>query len=192
MGRPSMRAGWSRSWSWAVVSHGRWGTGLEQVARCLGCQLRRQVRADLGGRRADLEVRAQRGLEPDVPAGLLGEQPLVLEDIAIRLDDVAVGPDHRSEAGRGRPEDLGQPAPGAFGPIDWPDFVPLEPAPVLAQVVHQDPGLALEGHQSRSPLELAGMEAAGGNGHPEPEPAAAPRLELDLIDCEAQVVQPPD
>ena len=113
----------------------------------------------------------------------------MLEHVAIRLDDVAVGPHHSGESGGGRPEHLGQPAPGALGPIDRAHLEPLQPAPILAEVVHQDLGLALEDHQAGPPFELAGVEAAGRDRDPEAEASAGARLELDLIDREAELVQ---
>ena len=50
----------------------------------------------------------------------------------------------------------------------------LEPGLVLAQVVEQQLGLALERDEPRQPLQLAGVEAAAGDGDPQPD-ACRPR-----------------
>jgi len=44
---------------------------------------------DLGRRCPERQVRVDRRREPDVVSRLLREVPLLLEDIAIRLDDIA-------------------------------------------------------------------------------------------------------
>ena len=69
----------------------------------------------------------------------------------------------------------------------------LEPGLVLAQVVEQEPRLALERDEAGQPLELAGVEPAVGDGDPEADRLAARgRLEADLVDREAEVVEPAD
>ena len=43
-----------------------------------------------GRRRPEREVGVDRRGQSDVPAGLLGQEPLLLEDVAVGLDEVAV------------------------------------------------------------------------------------------------------
>ena len=64
---------------------------------------------------------------------------------------------------------------------------------MLAQVIEQELRLTLERDQAGQPLELAGMEPAAGDRHPEADRLAARgRLEADLVDREAQIVEPAD
>ena len=49
---------------------------------------------------ADRQVRLDGPLEPDIAAGQLGQEPLVLEDVAVGLDQVALGADDCRAAGR--------------------------------------------------------------------------------------------
>ena len=68
----------------------------------------------------------------------------------------------------------------------------LEPRVVLVQVVEQQLGLALEGPDPRPPLDLAGVEAARRDVHPEPDPVVAARRVDGQVDRVAEIVQPPD
>ena len=66
----------------------------------------------------------------------------------------------------------------------------LEPGLVLVQVVEQELGLPLERDQPGQALELAGMEPSAGDRHPESNRLAAGcRLEADLVDREAEIVE---
>ena len=118
----------------------------------------------------------------------------MLEDVAVGLDEVALATDGVTQAGRrvgSNTSDSQRSAPSAR--VERPLLEPLEPGPVLAQVVHEDPGLALEGPDPGQPLELAGVEPAGRDGDPQPELAGSvARLELDLVDREAEIVEPAD
>ena len=62
------------------------------------------------------------------------------------------------------------------------------------QVVQQEPRLALEGDEAGQTLELARVESAVGDRDLEPDDvlAVAGRLERDLVDREAQLVEPAD
>ena len=81
----------------------------------------------------------------------------------------------------------------SFSEIDRPLLV-LEPGLVLVQVVEQEPRLALEGDEPGQPLELAGVEPPVGDRDLEPDDVLAVpgRLERDLVDREAELVEPAD
>ena len=55
----------------------------------------------LGRRRTELQVGRQGNVEPDVVAGRLGQQPLLLEHVAIRLERVPGRPDGRAPGSPG-------------------------------------------------------------------------------------------
>ena len=123
---------------------------------------------------------------PDVAAGLLGQQPLVLDDLRedlLRLELAAqVGrdrPDHRLE-------DLGQPAVRGLLLVGQ---VALRP--VRVQVVEQLPGLVLLGVQAGQPQQPAGVVAGVDDLGADPV-AAVHRGHGHLGDVEAQLVEPAD
>ncbi len=98
-----------------------------------------------------------------------------------------------AQPGDGRLVHVVEPARRAFGPVEPALLEPFDPRPVLAQIVHEDPRLALEGPDPGQPLELAGVEAAGGHRDPEAKLAVPiAGLELDLVDREPEVVQAAD
>ena len=114
-------------------------------------------------------------LQPDVAAGFLRQEPLVLEHVAVGLDQVADGPTAARSRSRVGSIDVGQPALGALGPIDRALLEPLEPGPIFAQVVDEHASLALEGPDPGQSLELVDVEPAGGDRDPQPERAGAGR-----------------
>src|SRR3954468_15396762 len=95
----------------------------------------------LGRRCAERHVGIDRVRETDVAAGALGQEPFLLEHVAVRLDEVAIRTDGRGDPGERRPVDAVEPAfrdvvlaqPGAF--------VPFEPRAVFGQIVQQQLGL---------------------------------------------------
>ena len=89
------------------------GLHVERVQRRL-IGARGGARGLLGRRGALGDVRLDRRVEADVAPGPLGQQPLVLEDVAVRLDEVPVGADERGDPGQRRPVDLAQPALGGL------------------------------------------------------------------------------
>ena len=92
---------------------------------------------------------------------LLGEQPLVLEQIAIGLDHVGVWPDDLGQPARCWAKDLAQPALSGVA-IQRAALGPFEPGAIFAQVVEKETSLVLEGRNARQSLELSGVEAPGG------------------------------
>ena len=151
----------------------------------------RPVRGRLRRRGAELDVRLDRPVEPDVAPGRLRQVPLLLEDVAVGLDEVAAGPDGAGDPGERRPVHVAQPAVRGLLRVDPPAAVVLEPRLVLVQVVEQQLGLALERPDPRPPLDLAGVEAAGRDVHPQPDPVVAGVRVDRQVDGVAEVVQPP-
>ena len=80
----------------------------------------RAVAAVSGRRRPEREVGLDRPVEPDVAAGRLGQVPLLLEHVAVRLDEVAARPDGAGDPGERRPVDVAQPALGGLVGSDRP------------------------------------------------------------------------
>jgi hypothetical protein len=67
-----------------------------------------------------------------------------------------------------------------------------QPGDVLAHVVQQQPSLALEGPDPGEPLQLVRVEGPVRRRHPELDGGAAVGgHDLDLVDREAKVVEPP-
>ena len=145
-------------------------------------------------RGAETQVRIHRGREADVLAGELGEDPLLLEHVAVGLERIASRPDGRDQLPEARLEDVDQPPLGRLLFGDRAPLLVLDPGLVLVQVVEQQPRLALEGDEPGQALELPGVEPAVGDRDLEPDDvlAVAGRLERDLVDREAELVEPPD
>ena len=128
--------------------------------------------------------------------GGLGQQPLLLEHVAVRLERIAQRADRRERAS---PSPAGGPRPAsARPPPPWSGPTArrrLEPGLVLADVVEQQPRLALERHETG---QLPGARGRGTGGWPprraagRRRPSVDARLERDLVDREAEVVEPPD
>ena len=94
-----------------------------------------------------------------------------------------------------RLEDLGAAsARRPRAPADRALLEPLEPGPVLAQVVEQQARLALERAGARSGARARGRGSGGSSTatRSRSSPAPVAGLELDLVDREAEVVEPAD
>src|SRR4051794_12398832 len=145
------------------------------------------------GRRAEGQVCVQSRLQADVASLGFGQKPLLLEHVAIRLDRVAAGSDDGPEDRHDRLEDLLEPSVGGIGRIDRRTTFTLEPCLVLAQVVEQEPGLTFERDDARPARELAGVEPSARDGDTQVDRFARfPRRQADLVDSEAEVIEPPD
>ena len=70
---------------------------------------------DLRRRSPEGEVGIDRGGQAGVIAGLLREVPLLLEHVAVRLDEVARRADRLGDPGQRRPIDVPEPALGDLG-----------------------------------------------------------------------------
>src|SRR5690242_13662459 len=132
--------------------------------------------------------RVERGQVADVVPGLLAQQPADLEQVAVRLDGVAEPADGRVRGGHPGPEHLLHPALSRLGVGQRGRARRL----VGAQVAEQDPSLPLPHVQPGQLVQLDGMEATGGDGDLQPVRLVAGRLELDLVDREAEIVQAAD
>ena len=116
----------------------------------------------------------------------------MLEEVAVRLDDVPAGLDDRRDLRDRRLVDLRPPALGDDDLVDRPALVPLEPGAVLTEVVEEETSLVLESHDAGHLAELAGVEAASGDGELDPDPPTGAGDQLELVDREAQLVEPAD
>ena len=123
-----------------------------------------------GRGRTQPQVRVDRPSEADVGAGELGQDPLLLEHVAVRLERVATGPDGRDESGQARLEDVVQPAIGGLV-LGEGRALGRQPGAVLAQVVEEEPRLALERDDPGQPLQFTRVEPPVGDGHPQAERA---------------------
>ena len=114
------------------------------------------------------EVRLHRGRQPDVPAGLLGQQPPVLDDLREQLRRLELAAQVRRHRPDHRLEDLGEPAVRGLLLVGQ---VALRPVGV--QVVEQLPGLVLLGVQAGQPQQPAGVVAGVDDlrAHPVPPPS---------------------
>ncbi len=95
---------------------------------------------------------------PASKTGRLRQVPLLLEDVAIRLDEVSPRPDRLGDPGKDRPVDLAQPALGRDIRIDGRAGLPFEPGAVLVEVVEEQASLALERPNLRVVLPPADAE----------------------------------
>ena len=141
-----------------------------------------------GRRRPEADVGLHRGLQADVAAGHLRQDPLLLEHVAVGLQRIAQRTDRRHQRGEGWFEHVMEPPLRRLLVGQPAVLVILDPAAVLLEVVQQEPRLALEGNEAGQPLQLAGVEAAICHGDPQPHRAIAAGggLELDLVDGEAR------
>src|SRR4051795_11546708 len=93
VGRPSRpgRSAWlARFRRWPRLQ--RTASGHVEFRR-IDLELVEELRLGVAGaalrcRRAQGDVGVYRRRKPDIPAGLLGQEPLLLKDVAIRLDEV--------------------------------------------------------------------------------------------------------
>ena len=170
------------------------------VAVCCASNHGKLASGDLGDRHGGRRLaggssagqRAERRLVTDVGAGLLAQQPPDLEQVAIGLRPVARSPDRPVSAlGPGR-EGLVQPEPSRhpFGHIH-PPLAP-QPVPVGLQVLQQHRRLTLPDVEARQRLQLVGVECAPRYRRRQAHllARAARRLEPDLLDGEAAIVEP--
>ena len=153
------------------------------------------VRSSSGRRRPELEVRLHRRLEPDVAPGQLGEDPLLLEDVAVRLDRVAAFARWRARA-----------PPGWAGARRR-----SQRAAASSSLDELFPWCSSQARYSRRSLRSsrawpssARMPVSRSSSRAwnrrlvtatrrRTEPAIRTgRLELDLVDREPEVVEPPD
>ena len=135
------------------------------------------------------------GLQPDVRPGLLGQEPLLLEDVAVRLEGVAVRPDDRDAgAARRRLEDLAQPASARLRRRSGGARRHSSQARYSRRSLSSRRAWPSSATMPGQALELAGVEAPVGDGDPQPDRPRRRRAgsRLDLVDREAQVVEPPD
>src|SRR5258705_3265064 len=123
-----------------------------------------------GRRRPELEICLDGAEQPDVVALLLREIPLLLEYVAIGLDEVAARTDRAGDAGKGRPVDIAKPASGGVVGIDRLAGVPAQPGGVLVEVVEEQSSLPLERPDLRPPLQLPNVKPPRRDRHPKADP----------------------
>src|SRR5438094_10353870 len=121
--------------------------GVGHVGRRFGC------------RRPKLEICLDPPEQPDVVAFLLAQVPLLLEHVAIGLDQVAPRTDRTGDAGKRRSVDVTEPASGSIVGVDRLAGVPAQPRSVLSQVIEEKTSLPLERPDLRPPFELPNVEA---------------------------------
>src|SRR6476646_3670167 len=144
-------------------------------------------------RSPEQQVGAEGRLETDVPSLGLGQEPLLLEHVAVGLDGVAARSDDGPEGRHDRLEDLLEPTVRGVRRVERRTTLPFEPRLVLMEVVQQQASLALERDEPGQPRELASVEPPSRHGDAQGDRfARLCRRQADLVDREAEVVEAPD
>ena len=137
-----------------------------------------------------LDVRLDGRHQPDVLAGLLGEEPAVLERLVEDLGRVALPPELGGDRGDRRLEDLREPAVDRDRLGDGALAGAVELRPVAREVVQQPARLVLLRHQAGERVQPPPVVAGLDDARVQPQPVAVlARDELELVDVEAELVQ---
>ena len=137
------------------------------------------------------DVGLDRGHQADVLVRLLGEEPAVLERLVEDLGRVALAPQLRRDRRDRGLEDLREPAVDGDRLRHGLAAAAVELGPVAGEVVEEPAGLVLlrvqAGERVQPAAVVAGLDDAGVQAQPV---AVVAGDELELVDVEAELVQP--